>query len=399
MEYKNIILAKEFLFDYSQDEMNTPFVKEYSELFSRLNLDDIERFSKQPGQKGYDTHSMIKAIIVYALEGYRSIPQLIRELKSKPYFSKNILGFKSSIPHNAKFYRFLKSFDTNVIRKLLTKVNKKIYKNRLFKTIAIDSKPVKANTKENNPKAFRKNLSDKKRKPKRNEDATLSYFSKSNDVNTNMKTVLYFWGYRIHIIVDVQKDNPLTFVLKKNNKSDSDTAIELYLKLIEDYPELYQSGLNQLADKGYYTKKVFDSFNLLFAGKSFIPMNIRNTKIEKIEIPTCKKEFKMKYHSSWYEEKQNRFRVKFSCPNQKEECKHRKTKKGCTKYIQTRKPFKGEVNQHSQAFMNTYPKRQSVERVNAFLQNLGWENPKLYSIKAIENLIGFALLAKTLKSF
>jgi hypothetical protein len=36
---------------------------------------------------------MIKALIVYALEGYRSIPQLIRELECKPYFSRYVLGF------------------------------------------------------------------------------------------------------------------------------------------------------------------------------------------------------------------------------------------------------------------------------------------------------------------
>jgi hypothetical protein len=46
-----------------------------------------------------------------------------------------------------------------------------------------------------------------------------------------------------------------------------------------------------------------------------------------------------------------------------------------------------------------YPKRQAVERVNAFLQHLGWENPKCYSMKAVENIVGFALLGKSLKSF
>ena len=399
MTYKNVILQDEFPFEYSSDEMNTPFVSEYSKMFEHLDLSGIQRYPYGIGPNGYDNHSMIKAFIVYALEGYRSIPQLIRELKSKPYFSRYILGFGSTIPHNSKFYRFLNSFDPEIIRKLLALIIKKIYAGNLPKIIAIDSKPIKANTKENNPKAFTKNLSDKKNKPKRNGQATLGYFSKSNDENTHKEIVFFFWGFRIHIIVDPKTDNPLTFILTKNNKKDFDVAIQLYCKLAELYPELYQSGISQLADKGYYAKKVFTAFHNLFNGKSFIPVNKRNSQDTPLTIPLCKMNIKMKYHSSWYEEKQDRFRVKFACPIPKQECEHRKTKYGCTKYYQVRKPFPGEVLQHSPIFKETYPLRQSVERVNAFLQLLGWENPKCYSMKAIENIIGFALLGKSLKTF
>ena len=139
MNYTNIILQNEFPFEYSFDEMNTPAVVEYSKIFAHLDLSHIQRYSYGVGQNGYDNHSMIKAFIVYALEGYRSIPQLIRELKCKPYFSRYVLGFASGIPHNSKFYRFINSFDPEIIRKLLAQVNKKIYANNIPKQIAIDS--------------------------------------------------------------------------------------------------------------------------------------------------------------------------------------------------------------------------------------------------------------------
>ncbi len=392
MNYTNVILQDEIPFEYSSDEMNTPAVLEYSKMFEHLDLSSIQRYPFGVGPNGYDNHSMIKAFIVYALEGYRSIRQLIRELKCKPYFSRYVLGFGSKIPHNSTFYRFINSFDPEIIRRLLAQINKKKYKNNLPKLIAIDSKPLKANTKENNPKAFRKNLSNKTQKPKRNEEATLGYFSKTNDENTNIEITYFFWGYRIHIIVDAENDNPLTFKLAQNNKKDFDVAIPLYCKLAELYPELYQSKLEQLADKGYYVRKVFNAFHLLFDGKSYIPINKKNAKEEPIEIPTCKKDLKMKFDSLWYEEKQKRFRVRFICPIPKPFCELKTAKKGCTRTFQVRKPFPGEVQQHSPTFKEKYPLRQSVERVNAFLQNLGWENPKCYSMKAIENIVGFALL-------
>ena len=75
MTYKNVILQDEFPFEYSSDEMNTPFVSEYSKMFEHLDLSGIRRYPYGIGPNGYDNHSMIKAFIVYALEGYRSIPQ------------------------------------------------------------------------------------------------------------------------------------------------------------------------------------------------------------------------------------------------------------------------------------------------------------------------------------
>jgi len=397
MNYTNVILQDEFPFEYSSYEMNTPAVLKYSKMFELLDLSSIIRYPHGVGPKGYDNHSMIKAFIVYTLQGYRSIPQLIWELKCKPYFSRYVLGFASGIPHNSTFYRFINSFDPEIIRKLLAQINKKKYAGKLPELIAIDSKPVKANTKHNNPKTFKKNLSDKTQKPKRNEEATLGYFSKTNDENTKKETSCFFWGYRVHIIVDAENDNPLTFKLTQNNKKDFDVAVPLYVKLVELYPELYQSELAQLADKGYYVEKTFDAFNLLFNGKSYIPVNKRNSKNDPIEIPTCKNELKMKYNSCWFEEKQKRFRVRFVCPIKKPFCKHKTAKKGCTKTVQVRKPFPGEVQQNSPSFQKLYPKRQSVERINAFLQLLGWENPKCYSMKAIENIVGFALLGKSMK--
>ena len=394
MSAKHLFIQREIPFDYSYDEMNTPFVKEYSKMFEHLDLSHIPHYSPG-GAIGYDTHSMIKAFIVYTIEGYRSIPKLIRELESKPYFSKYILGFRSTIPHNSQFYRFINSFDAEELRKILAQVARE---KTDIKKIALDSKPVMANTKDNNPKSFSRNLSDKNKKPRRNSDATLGFYSKSNDENTNKETVVFFWGYRIHLIVDPHTDTPLTFKLEKNNKKDHDIAIQLYCKLLEYYPELYLSKIDQYADKGYYVKKIFKAFDLLFNGKSYIPVNKRNSKDRIFATPLCSDNKKMKYNSSWHEKKQDRFRIKFACPDNPKKCKLKSAKTGCYKYLQIRKPYKGEVQQGSPDFKKKYPLRQSVERVFSYLQLLGWENPKLFSKKGVENILGFALIGKTLKS-
>ncbi len=49
-------------------------------------------------------------------------------------------------------------------------------------------------------------------------EATLCYYSKSNDEFTKKETVVFYWGYRIHLVVDAERDIPLTFMLAENNK-------------------------------------------------------------------------------------------------------------------------------------------------------------------------------------
>ncbi len=82
---KHIYLEPEIIFHSTDDEMNTDFVKEYSQMFESLDLSSIPRYNESVGSSGYDQHAMIKAMIVYSKEGYRSVLQLARELEAKPY--------------------------------------------------------------------------------------------------------------------------------------------------------------------------------------------------------------------------------------------------------------------------------------------------------------------------
>jgi hypothetical protein len=396
MIYKNLVLQETIPFEYPERERNSFFVRKYERMFSHLDLSAIDRYSYGVGCKGYDTHSMLKALIFHNTEGFRSIPQLIDILRSMPYFSRYVLGFADSIPDNSTFYRFIKALDPEVLRKLLAQTVKTRRHGNQPRLIAIDSKAIKANTSQNNPKRFIRNLSDKTTPPERNEEATLGWFSASNDVNTGKKTTVFFWGYRLHLIVDALSGDPLTWRLEKNNLKDSEVAPRLYCKLVELWPELYRSGLRQVADAGYYARDVFKAFHLLYDGKSCIPMNPRNSKLREIEKPVCAKELPMRYQGTWKDEDKGCFRVKFGCPAKKAPCPHRKTKYGCTRYFQVREPYPGEVPRLSKTFRRHYPKRQAVERVNGTLQMVGLESPGCFSMRGIENMLGFALIGRAL---
>jgi hypothetical protein len=340
---------------------------------------------------------MIRAFIVKTLERIPSIPDLIWRLQNKPYLSKYVIGFKTTIPDESQFYRFLKKFHTSEIEKLIANINKDTLKilGKNIKTVIIDSKPIKANTKENNPKNFDHNLSDKYKKPKRNEQATLSYFSSTNDIN-GKKNVIFFWGYRIHIIFGGDGENqlPLVFKLYPNNVKDNIAAENLFNKLKRFYNIKKSDEPILLADKGYDAYNVYHKFHKLFNGKEIITTNRRNTKNTQNKIPVCKANHKMKYSGSWYDKIEHRTRFKFVCPfknskftNLLTQCPFRKSDYGCTKYLQVRDNLPGKVYLHQKLFKELYPKRLGIERYNSVLQYLGQETPNHFKRKSIENTI------------
>jgi hypothetical protein len=82
----------------NKDFANTPIVQKYQTLFKNLDLSNIKDHNDGVGCSGYSTHSMIRSLIVKTLERIPSIPDLIWRLQNKPYLSKYVIGFKTTIP-------------------------------------------------------------------------------------------------------------------------------------------------------------------------------------------------------------------------------------------------------------------------------------------------------------
>ena len=395
-----------FFFDHPElpfmsdkDLSEVPIVRKYRALFQHLDLSAIPTHNEGVGCSGYSNHSIIKALVFKALERIPSIPELLWRLSNQPYLSKHILGFKAGIPDESKFYRFLNSFPYSKIDALIAAVNTKTLTDlqKKIKTASIDSKPIKANTKENNPKNFQHNLSDKTKKPKRNKQATLSHFSTTSDIN-GIKQKLFFWGYRIHIIWGGDQDVQLPLVAKlhPNNVADETVAPSLFRKLKRTYHIKKVDKIRLLGDKKYDCWTVYETVHRLFNGKAIIPTNKRNSKNTPLAVPTCKAGHSMTYHSTWYEPKGHRQRFKFVCPHKTENCIFRKKKYGCTKYLQIKDTIPGKVYAHEDLFKKLYPKRLGIEQYNATLQHLGQETPNHFKRKSIENTVLFAILGTAL---
>ena len=91
--------------------------------------------------------------------------------------------------------------------------------------IGLDSTPVMASTKQNNPKSFAKSKFSKENHPKSDPDCALGVHSASNQHNE--RRYEFYWGYKSHVLVDCISGLPLYELTTPGNIADSSVAAEI----------------------------------------------------------------------------------------------------------------------------------------------------------------------------
>lgn len=208
-------------YDYQAILDSCPFYQKYDALFRAFEMIYDQRDFPELGRKGYARSSYFKALIYKQSENIKFISDLVRDLESRPLLAK-MCGFNpGQIPDESRFSRFLSGANNTEIEKLFHRAGKLLVENKIasFDIIIADSKPIKANTKHNNPKNSNRNL-DKTVKIKRNPMATLSYYSYLKQPCGGMKKDFsWFWGFRTHVLIS-REGIPLIEVTLPNNRTD-----------------------------------------------------------------------------------------------------------------------------------------------------------------------------------
>ncbi|MFI3175558.1 MAG: transposase [Bacillota bacterium] len=124
-----------------------PKTKFYNELFSNIQFDAKIPIGKT-SRKSYNFNAMLNAFIVIKTERFSQIIDLV------DYLNNNQI-----IAHYCGFQRFLKNIDNDILKKVMQSQVLKLAELGYIDTsfIGLDSTPISANTKHNNPKTFTKN--------------------------------------------------------------------------------------------------------------------------------------------------------------------------------------------------------------------------------------------------
>jgi hypothetical protein len=378
-----------------------PIISKYEKIFDELDLSDIPEFNFGVGANGVSQHALLRAFIIRSLESLNTVSALIRFLQANPALIC-LCGFQNQrIPHDSQFYRFLKKTNHSAIEDLLYKTNKTlIEENALSLNItAVDSKPIKALTKHNNPKYPKRELKDKNKKIKRNPKATLGYYSylPTTDPDTKKKLFTFFWGYRTHAIVDALSGLVIVEGTFQNNISDEKIARKLYKKLKRLYKP--KKGMIVIGDKAYDVRDFYTFIVEHIKAQPIICLNPRNTQphltYSEKGHRTCQAGLEMIPNGVFKDG--NRLRLKERCPLKASKkiaslyphgcpCKNPKFDGyGCTAYQDLTDDARSRVQRNTPRFNKLYAKRFVVEQTFSRLQELEIEQARHYSLTAIRN--------------
>ena len=387
------------LFVSFEQVQDLPILKKYEALFAVLDLSGVPEFNYGVGADGTSQHALLRAFIIRSLESLKTVSALINFLEANPAL-KYLCGFRDGVlPHNAQFYRFLRKTKHSVLENLLFQVNQILIQEKVLghDKVAVDSKPVKALTKHNNPKNIHRNTRDKTQKPRRNPRATLGYYSYVPDPKTNKKQYIFFWGYRSHAIVDVQSGLVLVEGTYPNNMPDEKVARKLLKKLKRLYKP--KRGMIVIGDKAFDERDFYTFLVQQIKAEPIIPINPRNTKPDlrysEKGHRLCEAGLEMTPAGIWRDG--NRLRLKERCPLKVSKkvaakfpdgcpCNSPKFQGyGCTAYQDLTDDARSRVQRDTPRFKKLYAKRFVVEQTFSRVQELEIEEARHYALTAIRN--------------
>ncbi len=372
-----------------------PKAKFYDTLFLNLDLSRMESAHARTGRK-LAKEALLCAAIVMKCEGFGYITDL------HDYLSNNLIiahycGFdiRKKLPSYWTFDRFIRNLDNDILKGIMQSQVLKLCELGIIDAsfIGLDSTPLAANTKQNNPKSFMPGKFSKGHQPKADKDCGLGVHTASN--NQSEKKVEYYWGYKNHVLVDCITGLPIYELTTAADTHDSTVALDI-LSRTNEFLSIRECCF--LADKAYDCKTIYNTVKNTYAGECFIPLNQRNTKNPKllpIGHPTCEAGLCM--NKDGIDRSRNRTRQKFCCPfkNSKSDsacpCNHKsfhngKKHRGCTKYVTIPDDYRLSIDRDATTFKSVYALRTECERYNSRFKSTGQERLWVRNGNSAENL-------------
>lgn len=223
----------------------------YDRLFSTL---DYKLPRAVTGRKGFPKEAMLCAFLVMKCEGFSQISDLVDYLENNRliayYCGFNIM---KPLPSYWTYARFLRQVNNSELKEIMAALVRKLYDEGIVDAsfIGLDSTPISANTRYNNPKSFAKNKFSKKNPPKRDRDCALGVHSASNQHNE--RRYEFYWGYKSHVLVDCISGLPLYELTTPANTPDSNVAAEI---LANANQTISLQNCSFIADKGYDARSI-----------------------------------------------------------------------------------------------------------------------------------------------
>ena len=335
----------------------------YDKLFSSL---DFTLPRAATGRRGFPKEAMVCAFIVMKCEGFSQITDLMDYLDNNRLIA-HYCGFNimEPLPSYWTYDRCLRQLDNTGLKSVMADLVWQLYELGIVDAsfVGLDSTPVMANTKQNNPKSFAKSKFSKENHPKSDPDCALGVHSASNQHND--RRYEFYWGYKSHVLVDCISGLPLYELTTQANIMDSTVAVDIL------------AAANQILP--------YNTVKSVYEGEAFIPLNPRGTKASKTlpaGNPVCEAGLAM-HKDGKTTDGRGGIRQKFCCPFRQSKtgvypCSHKnwnngKKNRGCTKYKTIPTDYRLSIDRSCLCFKRTYALRTECERYNSRFKSTGQE--------------------------
>lgn len=368
----------------------------YDKLFTAL---DFTLPRAATGRRGYPKEAMVCAFIVMKCEGFSQVTDLADYLDNNRLIA-HYCGFDimKPLPSYWTYDRFLKQLDNRELKSIMAQQVKKLYELGIVDAsfIGLDSTPIAANTKQNNPKSFASDKFKPENHPKADRDCALGVHSASNQHDE--RRYEFYWGYKNHVLVDCISGLPIFELTTPANIADSSVAIEI-LAAADAVIPLKECSF--LADKGYDAKEIYNTVRTIYNGEAFIPLNKRRAKSPRFlatGTPVCDAGLAMRRDGKSFD--RGRVRQKYCCPFRQSKsgvcpCNHQKwnngkKNQGCIKYKTIPSDYRLAIDRECISFKRTYVLRTECERYNSRFKASGQERLWVRNANSAANLNSLA---------
>jgi len=351
----------------------------------------------------FSINAILKALIYKALSQLPSLSELAFGLRNNPSLSQ-ILGFNPyrSLPSVERFSRFLRDTDNQILQAVRWQLINTLIEEEVIKgeRIAVDSCPIPVQVKQNNLKTSVKDRFDKAQRLSIDTEARLGIMV--HFPNPFKKKIVYFWGYRNHVISDTTTELPLWEITRPANISETKVAIDL-LKAVKE--KLKLSPEIVAGDASYDAEKVLESIVNDIKAVAIIPRNPRRSKSENYTVKQgkiyCAADLPMYRKGKMRPKKTGILYCQYCCPlhygkkqSQYLVCPvlHESFFKGrgCNVLIRLEPSVREQIPYDTEYFKEAYNERTAVERTFARLLAIAMQKPSVYGLQALSNHVTIA---------
>jgi len=377
------------------DLADLPPAVKYEKLFENLPMlqENIPKIGRRPVSR----NCLLKALIYKSLRRFPYLADLTFELNNNPSVSK-ALGFYplKPAPSTERFSSFLHDTDHHEFNLIQQQLVQQLIKVGVISgnSIAIDSCPIVVSLRENNLKTSMADRFDKTKEPIGDPDARLGVLI--HFPTPFKKEVRYFWGYRNHIINDIDTELPIREITKPANVHDTKVAKDL----IREASSVFNLNIEVVTGDANY-----DSEDLLrfiindLKALAIIPHNPRSEQPKGYQIHgekvICEAGLEMYRKGKMRPKKTGILYCQYTCPiiyNKQIQYQHITCPvfhpkffkgKGCNVLIRIEPTsIRSEIGYDTQKFKELYKKRTSVERIFSRLLAIAMQNPTVRGYNA-----------------